>query len=91
MVYTLTNNKELVEEMGNILVGWASCRLPAQQGWHAFNNGQIFARCQSRLRSISMTVSTSWSRGKYKCLRRIAVTLLFCLLPSQRTLSDVGT
>ena len=35
MVYTLINNKELVEEMGNILVGGASCRLPAQQGWHA--------------------------------------------------------
>ena len=35
MVYTLISNKELVEEMGNILVGGASCRLPAQQGWHA--------------------------------------------------------
>ena len=35
MVYTLINNKELVEEMGNILVGGASCRLPVQQGWHA--------------------------------------------------------
>ena len=35
MVYTLINNKELVEEMCNILVGGASCRLPAQQGCHA--------------------------------------------------------
>ena len=37
MVYTLINNEELVEEMGNTLVGGASCRLPAQQG-HAITD-----------------------------------------------------